>query len=231
MHAFIFWGFLILLPTIVEAMLAIVDPDWTLPYLGHAPWFLFLVDLFATLVIVGVAIAFSIRKVQRPARFEGSHMGEADRILLDDPRDRRDAPAVERVADRARALRRRRAAGVGRALRPVRRRAAEAAERVFVWLHLLIVLGFLTYLPRSKHLHIITAAPNVFFAKNGPTGRLEPRADRPRGPRGGPAVRRRDRRRTCRRSSCSTCSAAPSAGGARRSARRGRPASRSAPSS
>jgi Fe-S oxidoreductase len=38
----------------------------------------------------------------------------------------------------------------------------------------LIVLGFLAYLPKSKHLHIITAAPNVYFAKNGPRGRLEP---------------------------------------------------------
>ena len=34
------------------------------------------------------------------------------------------------------------------------------------------MLGFLTYLPKSKHLHIITAAPNVFFAKNGPSGHL-----------------------------------------------------------
>ncbi len=48
------------------------------------------------------------------------------------------------------------------------------AERVLVWSHLLIVLGFLTYLPRSKHLHIITAAPNVYLAKNQPRGYLEP---------------------------------------------------------
>jgi Fe-S oxidoreductase len=50
----------------------------------------------------------------------------------------------------------------------------ETLERVFVWAHVLIVLGFLAYLPKSKHLHIITAAPNVYFAKNGPSGRLEP---------------------------------------------------------
>ena len=43
-----------------------------------------------------------------------------------------------------------------------------------MWSHVLIVLGFLTYLPKSKHLHIITAAPNVYFAKNGPSGHLEP---------------------------------------------------------
>ena len=48
------------------------------------------------------------------------------------------------------------------------------AERVFVWSHLLLVLGFLAYLPGSKHLHILTAAPNVWLAKTGPSGRLEP---------------------------------------------------------
>ena len=43
-----------------------------------------------------------------------------------------------------------------------------------MWSHVLIVLGFLAYLPYSKHLHIITAAPNVYFAKNAPARHLEP---------------------------------------------------------
>ena len=29
-------------------------------------------------------------------------------------------------------------------------------ERVFVWIHVLTILGFLAYLPRSKHLHIFS---------------------------------------------------------------------------
>ncbi len=53
-------------------------------------------------------------------------------------------------------------------------RPTEVLERVFVWAHLLLVLGFLTYLPKSKHLHIITAAPNVYLAKNQPRGYLTP---------------------------------------------------------
>jgi Fe-S oxidoreductase len=176
MHAFIFWGFLVLLPTIVEAMLAAIDPHWTLPYLGHVAWFAFLQDLFAILVVLGVAIAFTIRKIQRPDRFRGSHMEEADRILLailgivttlllwNASRIAlgfADHPAAAPVADGLSGL-----FGGGR--------GTEVAERVLVWSHLLIVLGFLTYLPRSKHLHIITAAPNVYLAKNQPRGYLEP---------------------------------------------------------
>jgi Fe-S oxidoreductase len=175
MHAFIFWGFLILLPTIAEAMLAVVNPDWTLPYLGHAAWFAFTVDLFATLVIVGVATAFWIRKVQRPARFQGSHLGEADRILLSIlgivvtlllwnaariALGDASHPAASPVSNALSGL----FSGGG---------GTEAAERVFVWAHLLLVLGFLVYLPGSKHLHILTAAPNVWMAKTGPSGRLE----------------------------------------------------------
>jgi hypothetical protein len=80
-HAAIFWGFLVLLPTIVIAMIGAVDKHSTLPWLGEQGWFAFMVDLFAVLVLAGVIGAVIIRKVQRPARFEGSHLGEADLIL------------------------------------------------------------------------------------------------------------------------------------------------------
>jgi len=46
----------------------------------------------------------------------------------------------------------------------------------FLWAHLLLVLGFLVYLPYSKHLHIATAAVNVFFARTRRRGRLAGRA-------------------------------------------------------
>ena len=47
-------------------------------------------------------------------------------------------------------------------------------ERVFVWAHVLTILAFLAYLPRSKHLHIASAAFNVWYGRTGPGGRLEP---------------------------------------------------------
>jgi heterodisulfide reductase subunit C len=37
-------------------------------------------------------------------------------------------------------------------------------ERFGWWLHYLVVLGFLNYLPMSKHLHIILAFPNTYYA-------------------------------------------------------------------
>ncbi len=38
-------------------------------------------------------------------------------------------------------------------------------ERVGWWMHILVVFGFILYLPISKHLHIFLAFPNVFFSK------------------------------------------------------------------
>ncbi len=61
------------------------------------------------------------------------------------------------------------------ALAPVRRGGAtRVLERVFVWVHVLTILTFLAYLPHSKHLHIATAAINVWFGRTAARGRLEP---------------------------------------------------------
>lgn len=37
----------------------------------------------------------------------------------------------------------------------------------FWWLHAIILLMFMNYLPHSKHMHILTAIPNCFFANQG----------------------------------------------------------------
>jgi Fe-S oxidoreductase len=176
-HAFIFWGFLVLFPTIVIALIGAVDRDATLPWLGRQGWFAFFVDVFAVLVLVGVFCAFWIRKVDRPQRFEGSHLGEADlilgwitaivttlllwhgsRIALGLNEWPADASFVsEHVAGRF-------GTGLG----------TKIAERAIVWAHVTLILGFLVYLPYSKHLHIFTAALNVFFGRTRARGRLEP---------------------------------------------------------
>ncbi len=48
------------------------------------------------------------------------------------------------------------------------------SREFFWWFHILIVLGFLNYLPYSKHSHVFTAIPNVFFQNLEPRGALKP---------------------------------------------------------
>ena len=45
-------------------------------------------------------------------------------------------------------------------------------ERFGWWLHILTVLAFLNYLPISKHLHIMLAFPNTYFAKINSRGEM-----------------------------------------------------------
>lgn len=44
--------------------------------------------------------------------------------------------------------------------------------RSSLWLHVIVLLAFLNYLPYSKHLHLLSGIPNIFFSKLGPKGAL-----------------------------------------------------------
>ncbi len=48
-----------------------------------------------------------------------------------------------------------------------------AVERTCWWLHITGILAFLNYLPWSKHLHIILAFPNAYYARLAPIGQME----------------------------------------------------------
>ncbi|MBL7712111.1 MAG: (Fe-S)-binding protein [Chitinophagaceae bacterium] len=48
-----------------------------------------------------------------------------------------------------------------------------AVERVAWWLHIIGVLAFLNYLPYSKHLHIVLAFPNAYYAPLKPQGEMQ----------------------------------------------------------
>ncbi|HXF57761.1 MAG TPA: heterodisulfide reductase-related iron-sulfur binding cluster [Actinomycetota bacterium] len=179
MHAFIFWGFLVLLTTIAEAVGEVFRPDFAIPLVGRTGWLGLLQDLFAVLVVAGVEMAVFFRKVRRPERFKGSHLEEADFILLmilgvvftllalngarialglnDSPREWTPVSWL-----------------VSLAFRPMDPGAVGAFERAFLWAHLAIIFGFLAYIPYSKHLHIFVSELNVFFTKARPRGTLEP---------------------------------------------------------
>ena len=50
----------------------------------------------------------------------------------------------------------------------------EGGYRGVWWLHYLLILGFMVYIPRSKHLHILASPVNAFFKPLGPKVVLEP---------------------------------------------------------
>jgi Fe-S oxidoreductase len=178
MHAFIFWGFLILLTTIVEAFGEVFTRTFAIPLVGRTAWLGLIQDVFAILVIVGVEMAVFIRKVQRPERFKGSHLEEADfillmilgimltLILLNGARIAlhvNESPAAWTPLSNLASL----------IFRPMSHGTRQFFEGLFLWLHILLILGFLAYIPYSKHLHIFVSEINVFFSKTRARGKLD----------------------------------------------------------
>ena len=57
-----------------------------------------------------------------------------------------------------------------------RRRSGRAprrrSPRASTWIHALLLLAFLNYLPYSKHLHVITSLPNTYFSNTSGPGQV-----------------------------------------------------------
>ncbi|HEX9891086.1 MAG TPA: (Fe-S)-binding protein [Actinomycetota bacterium] len=177
MHAFIFWGFLVLLTTIVEALGEVIDPDFAIPFIGRTGWLGLVQDVFAGLVLVGIGMALYFRKVRQDERFKGSHLEEADFILLmivgiiftlvflnaaKIAQGVAESPApwtpISTLASTV--------------FEPMSAGAQGFFHGLFLWGHIILILAFLVYIPYSKHLHILTSFFNVFFAKTKPMGKL-----------------------------------------------------------
>jgi Fe-S oxidoreductase len=175
MHALIFWGFLVLFPTILMAGIGAIDRDWSFPWLGRQGWYMAMVDVFILAVLAGIGVAVWIRKVVRPRRFDGSHLREADLILFMIA-----LVVLTLLGWHASRI----AAGLNEwpahwsflsnAVSHLVGGSPDVRERFFELAHVCVILSFLVYLPYSKHLHIATAAVNVFFSRTRGRGGLEP---------------------------------------------------------
>jgi Fe-S oxidoreductase len=196
LHATIFVSFLILLTAVVEGFGSGLIPGFSLAPIGGDTWIALLQELVALALMSAIALAAYQRYAMRPARFAGSNRRDAGLIYLLVL-----AVVVTMLGEFASAI----ATGtepsapwrpVSGALASAMRGAgltptqAHVAETAFYWLHLVAILGFLVYIPGSKHRHMFTAVPNIFFRNTGPKGVLpapiEAAPDAPEG-RGLPA--------------------------------------------
>ncbi|HEY8755675.1 MAG TPA: heterodisulfide reductase-related iron-sulfur binding cluster [Candidatus Dormibacteraeota bacterium] len=180
LHALIFWGFLVLLTAIAQA---IVEALWQGFHFNDVPGafvIAFLQDIFCVAVLAGVALALINRLLVNPTRFRGSHRGDAVLILAwigtllmfmslnYATLIAEGSPAQALAADRPFA------SALSRLFTPLgaHSNVLTGLHGLFFWGHLVMVFGFLVYLGYSKHLHIVSAAPNVFFKSTKPKGRL-----------------------------------------------------------
>ncbi len=176
-HAFVFWGFLILLATsgnyltngLVETILA-----WPL---GGVIWDLVvgLANLFIALIIGALGYDVVRRTIRRPVRLALSRDAFiilaliAGVVLTEVFGDAFRFVALPNDPARPFALL---AGPLSLALEPMGADAGAIGYGLFGWVHILLVLGFLTYLPYSKHMHIFMSEPNVYFRNIGARGAL-----------------------------------------------------------
>jgi Fe-S oxidoreductase len=174
-HFLTFWGFIVLILTLIEAYGDLFSKTFAIPGIGTWAWVGFLEDLFAVAVLVGI-VTFAIIRLRadphregRASRFSGSHTGAAWLVLggiflviatlliyRGAQINTGDFPYPHGAF--ASQL-------VGHWLRPLGHGANMALETTFILLQLAVVLGFGVFVTYSKHLHIAIAPLNILFSR------------------------------------------------------------------
>src|SRR5216683_2472274 len=174
-HAATFWGFIVLLLTIIEAYGDLFSRTFAIPGIGHWAFIAFIEDLFAVGVLAGIATFTVIRLRHNPeregreSRFAGSHTGAAwvtlgmifgviATLLL--YRGAQINTGVFPYPHGAFASQ-----IVGHWLAPLGTGVNSVLEVVFLLAQLAVILGFLVFVTYSKHLHIFLAGLNVLFSR------------------------------------------------------------------
>lgn len=177
LHAMIFSSFLVLFTAIIQSFGSVLFPGFTLEPIGGETWIAILQETFALLILVGLGMAAYQRLVRKPARFEGSRKGDAiliyvlaTGIVASMLLEFASAIAITGTPNPYRPVSSLLAALLGQV--GVNGHAAEILHMSFYWAHVLIILGFLAYIPGSKHRHMFLAAPNIFLRPLQPKGQL-----------------------------------------------------------
>lgn len=147
-HLLIFWSFVFYAASFFWSLLRGLFPFLPIPYADEPRWMALILAVFGLLGLAALAVAAARRYLVPPPRLEKSVDAGIILALI----------AVVLVSSLA---------GLWfRARQP-------ALALAMWWTHMITVLGFLAYLPYSKHLHLLASPFAVFFASLRP-GALTP---------------------------------------------------------
>jgi Fe-S oxidoreductase len=187
-HAATFWGFIVLLLTIIEAYGALFSRTFSIPGIGQWAAVGFIEDLFAVGVLAGL-VTFTVIRVRnnphregRRSRFFGSHTRAAWVVLamiaavivtlLIYRGAQENTGVFPYEHDGAWPFA---SWAVGKALHPLGYGVNSVLEVVFILAQLAVIMAFLVVVSYSKHMHIFLAGLNVAFSRRpNALGPLEP---------------------------------------------------------
>jgi Fe-S oxidoreductase len=168
-HAFIFWGFLVLIFAVIESIGEGIFGRFSLSFLGGFYSVITVSqDIFIGLIILSIIIALWRRFVTKIKRLQGDKHEKLDAQLV--------LYAIGVIVIALLFTNATRIATGGIYSNEVRPLASYFAGFMcpcnktlawyegFWWVHIISVLGFMNYLPYSKHLHVITSIPNVYLS-------------------------------------------------------------------
>ncbi len=174
-HILIFSGFVVLTVRTLELVVEGLIPGCVLLPGMAGNLYTLVKDVFEVLTLLGVAMAVFRRAFARPKRLDLTLdawlilfliaflmvmdlLAEGARAALAPSLVTPWAPAV---------------AAIARMLSGTATARLQSIYDTCWWLHLLDILFFGNYLPYSKHFHIITSIPNIFFMNLEPMGKLQ----------------------------------------------------------
>ncbi|MGK5087949.1 (Fe-S)-binding protein [Bdellovibrionota bacterium FG-2] len=169
MHATIFWGFILISIGTLEQFVSTIYQPANFEFIGHSAFsvLVFAQDIFTLGILLALGYASYRRYIIRPEGLGKSRdativicmtsslmfailLMNAFLILGEDPWFKDALPVSSFLA------------GIFSGL-SLSTETSQILHVVFKWIHMLIVLGFAVYIPRSKHLHLVAAVPNTFF--------------------------------------------------------------------
>ncbi len=176
-HFIIFWGFVLFLFAVLEAIIQGFYSAFSLAFLGPIYSAITLIeDIFGLLVILSILYALFRRFVQKIPRLEVDRHGKIDAtiilLLIMFVCIAMFGENISSIAERGYVLSNFEIHPISLFLSRIFYGAnvknASLFFNVFWWMHILVVLSFLNILPYSKHLHVLTSIPNTYFANLAP---------------------------------------------------------------
>lgn len=175
-HLFIFWGFVLFLFAVLESIIQGFYSPFNFEILGIIYSFITVTqDVFGVLVLLSVLYALYRRFIQKVERLQGDKAEKKDAIIV-----------LTLILLVVVSMFGQNTAGLANhnfilsnfefrplseILSPIFFEAnsyfAGILFEVFWWVHILTIFTFMNYLPYSKHYHVFTSIPNVYFGKTG----------------------------------------------------------------